>query len=440
MMYVCDIMTYSVLSHKDYCAAMVLSKVLIVTEAKSNGDMSSPDDNISELESNSKVSRTIPPKLQDRLKTRSIKNWNTSYVVLAKTNIIFYKDKKASTSQPGSPHGKPDFIVPLQDAQIAKISKDSSNKKTVVRVSTRTGDQYVLQNDDEKTLLIWFMQLELAVADLGSSGMESNLRVVRSTSQEDTKSEPKRKPSFKLFHSRNASTSSSPGDDGSLERRKRGDIWDKLSNFVARRPSKDVLEQKGIIKDAVFGAHLKQVCDKDKAKVPKFVTRAIEAIEKRGLDHDGMYRVSGNLATIQKIRCQIDQDNYNLDSEEWDIHALTGCLKLFFRELREPLFPFVYFDKFIPCPQSSDRLKAMKDLVSTLPKCNYETMKTLFIHLLKVIDQSKENRMQVHNIAIVFGPTLIWPEKETPNLAANMIYQSRIVEFLLLEFKHIFKS
>lgn len=63
-----------------------------------------------------------------------------------------------------------------------------------------------------------------------------------------------------------------------------------------------------------------------------------------------------------------------------------------------------------------------------------------FVLLYRVIDNSKENRMQVHNIAIVFGPTLIWPEKETPNLAANMIYQSRIVEFLLLEFKHIFKS
>ncbi|KAJ8314314.1 hypothetical protein KUTeg_008875 [Tegillarca granosa] len=432
MMYVCDIMTYSVLSHKDYCAAMVLSKVLIVTEAKSNGDMSSPDDNISELESNSKVSRTIPPKLQDRLKTRSM---------YLESHLSFHPPSAAGP------------LIPKSSTLPANmLSLDSPNDRPqqpiivgqqLAQVSTRTGDQYVLQNDDEKTLLIWFMQLELAVADLGSSGMESNLRVVRSTSQEDTKSEPKRKPSFKLFHSRNASTSSSPGDDGSLERRKRGDIWDKLSNFVARRPSKDVLEQKGIIKDAVFGAHLKQVCDKDKAKVPKFVTRAIEAIEKRGLDHDGMYRVSGNLATIQKIRCQIDQDNYNLDSEEWDIHALTGCLKLFFRELREPLFPFVYFDKFIramSCPQSSDRLKAMKDLVSTLPKCNYETMKTLFIHLLKVIDQSKENRMQVHNIAIVFGPTLIWPEKETPNLAANMIYQSRIVEFLLLEFKHIFKS
>ena len=47
--------------------------------------------------------------------------------------------------------------------------------------------------------------------------------------------------------------------------------------------------------------------------------------------------------------------------------------------------------------------------------------------------------MQVHNIAIVFGPTLIWPEKESPNIAVNMVYQSRIVEYCLLEYKNIFR-
>ena len=35
--------------------------------------------------------------------------------------------------------------------------------------------------------------------------------------------------------------------------------------------------------DAVFGAELKQLCDKEKVKVPIFVTRSIEAIEKRGI-------------------------------------------------------------------------------------------------------------------------------------------------------------
>ena len=34
--------------------------------------------------------------------------------------------------------------------------------------------------------------------------------------------------------------------------------------------------------DAVFGAELKQLCDKEKVKVPNFVTRCVEAIEKRG--------------------------------------------------------------------------------------------------------------------------------------------------------------
>jgi hypothetical protein len=36
---------------------------------------------------------------------------------------------------------------------------------------------------------------------------------------------------------------------------------------------------------------------------------------------------------------------YNLDDPQWDFHVLTGALKLFFRELKEPLFPFDFYDK-----------------------------------------------------------------------------------------------
>lgn len=34
--------------------------------------------------------------------------------------------------------------------------------------------------------------------------------------------------------------------------------------------------------DAVFGADLKQLCTKEKQKVPNFVTKCIEEIERRG--------------------------------------------------------------------------------------------------------------------------------------------------------------
>ena len=38
---------------------------------------------------------------------------------------------------------------------------------------------------------------------------------------------------------------------------------------------------------------------------------------------------------------------YNLDSNEWEVHVLTGALKMFFRELKEPLIPFAYYSKFL---------------------------------------------------------------------------------------------
>ena len=46
--------------------------------------------------------------------------------------------------------------------------------------------------------------------------------------------------------------------------------------------------------------------------------------------------------------------------------------------------------------------------------------------------------MQAQNIAIVFGPTLLWPEKPRENVALTMVLQGQIVEYILQEHKHIF--
>ena len=58
-----------------------------------------------------------------------------------------------------------------------------------------------------------------------------------------------------------------------------------------------------------------------------------------------------------------------------------------------------------------------------------------------MVELSKENRMEVQNVAIVFGPTLIWPLHENNHcIATNMVYQSKIVEYCLLENKAILKG
>lgn len=46
--------------------------------------------------------------------------------------------------------------------------------------------------------------------------------------------------------------------------------------------------------------------------------------------------------------CYLSEIPVKLDTREWeDIHVIAGALKLFLRELPEPVIPFKFFDKYI---------------------------------------------------------------------------------------------
>jgi len=68
------------------------------------------------------------------------------------------------------------------------------------------------------------------------------------------------------------------------------------------------LRERGIYKpEPVFGSTLNAICLHERTNVPRFVTEVIRLIEDKGLEMDGLYRVNANLASVQRIRCQIDQ-------------------------------------------------------------------------------------------------------------------------------------
>ncbi|CAG06560.1 unnamed protein product [Tetraodon nigroviridis] len=119
--------------------------------------------------------------------------------------------------------------------------------------------------------------------------------------------------------------------------------------------------------------------------------------------------------------CAVSTEELDLEDGQWeDVHVITGALKLFFRELPEPLFPYSQFNKFVSAirnPDYNKKLSSIYELVTSLPAANHDTMKLLFGHLRRVIQYGDNNRMTVQNVAIVFGPTLLRPEMETQNIA-----------------------
>jgi hypothetical protein len=150
---------------------------------------------------------------------------------------------------------------------------------------------------------------------------------------------------------------------------------------------------------------------------------------------------------------QVDQGNWSALETVEDVHVLTGTLKLFFRELKEPLIPWecvspllsAASDQSLSRKQRGKRLREIVcgDKFPSVPPLHRATLQLLLRHLLRVTAEKEHNRMQIPNLSIVFGPTLMWPppnasQASQHNLALDMMQQNIIVESLLNNVDNIF--
>lgn len=184
------------------------------------------------------------------------------------------------------------------------------------------------------------------------------------------------------------------------------------------------------------------MCAREHATIPRFVVRCVDAIENKDMRADGIYRASGNLSQVQKVRFSINMDDYSVLDKEEDVHVLTGALKMFLREMKEPLLTFALFDRLLDATQIKERqakLHAFEQILRDLPQVNRDTLRFLLEHLLRVKEYSSENRMHIQNLAIVFGPTLLSSADRTNrNIAMDTIQQNQVIEFILVEFDALF--
>ncbi|XP_029931367.1 rho GTPase-activating protein 12-like isoform X4 [Myripristis murdjan] len=363
------------------------------------------------------------------------KNWTSSWTVLQGSSLLFAKGQGGGTSWFGGGQSKPEFSVDLRGGSVEWASKDKSSKKHVIELKTRQGTELLIQSENDSLINDWYRALQDTIS---THAWESDEAI-----EEDMPESPGFEKQDKEKEHRDSKKGRAMKSSTSMDASDNKKTRHKLKKFLTRRPTLQAVRDKGYIKDQVFGCSLASLCHRENSTVPSFVRMCIEHVENNGLCVDGLYRVSGNLAVIQKLRFAVNHDEkVNLADGKWeDIHVTTGALKMYFRELPEPLFTFALFHDFvsgIKIPDNRQRVQTIKELVKQLPKPNHDTMQVLFKHLRKVIDYGEENRMTTQSVAIVFGPTLLRPETETWNMAVHMVYQNQIVELILLEYESIF--
>ncbi|KAK4080719.1 hypothetical protein Trihar35433_1824 [Trichoderma harzianum] len=196
----------------------------------------------------------------------------------------------------------------------------------------------------------------------------------------------------------------------------------------------------------VFGVHLGRLYERDGLAVPMVVYQCIQAVDLFGLGVEGIYRQSGSLNHINRLKTMFDSESQaqaldfrNPENFFHDVNSVTGLLKQFFRDLPDPLFTTEHHSSFINAAKNEDeivRRDSLHAIINSLPDPNYATLRALMLHLHRVIDNSHVNRMNSHNLAVILGPTLMGTDPSTAITDAG--WQIKVIDTILVNTYQIF--
>ncbi|XP_074544762.1 rho GTPase-activating protein 29-like isoform X2 [Halichoeres trimaculatus] len=221
----------------------------------------------------------------------------------------------------------------------------------------------------------------------------------------------------------------------------------------------------------LFGIDFAQAAKNSPDGIPFIIKKCTSEIESRALNIKGIYRVNGAKSRVEKL-CQAFENGKDLvELSELSPHDISNVLKLYLRQLPEPLILYRYYNDFIglakecqrviveeadksqspptgekraPSVQLNRVIFKIRDLLRQLPSGNYRTLRFLIAHLNRVSEQSEENKMTASNLGIIFGPTLVKPRQTDAEVSLSSLvdypYQALMVELLVRHFKTVFDA
>ncbi|PNY24523.1 Rho-type GTPase-activating protein 2 [Tolypocladium capitatum] len=150
--------------------------------------------------------------------------------------------------------------------------------------------------------------------------------------------------------------------------------------------------------------------DKTEFWMPAFPWRAIDYLNYKGCDVEGLYRVPGSGPQIKKWQRKFDEQyDVNLFEEDdlYDINIIGSMFKAWLRELPDELFPKEAQDRIArECVGSTEVPQMLIDELSKLSPFNYYLLFAITCHLSLLLAHSDKNKMDFRNLCICFQPCM----------------------------------
>lgn len=185
-----------------------------------------------------------------------------------------------------------------------------------------------------------------------------------------------------------------------------------------------------------FGVSLSWMREKSDGEcIPPVVSTSVKFLRESALEVEGIFRRSANMKDVKEFCRMFNEGCAITYSNPGDIHCAAVIIKKFLRELPEPIMTFKLYDIIITStaiPDVTAKLKVVWHILhNDLPIENFVLLKFLMEFLNEVLAHSAVNKMTASNLAIVFGPNLMWSKSQAASLDA--MAQINAFTLLLLE-------
>jgi len=213
-----------------------------------------------------------------------------------------------------------------------------------------------------------------------------------------------------------------------------------ITGFRKTLPSievlKDILQGKPPL--PIFGVTIEEYAMWQHSKYPEFKNVFVLDVLIRQLftinafQVEGIFRLTGEASTIESLMDQFSYGNFKIDTVK-DPHVLSSLLKIWLRELAEPLIPIDFYDEAIAASENKEKCFT---LISKLPKLNQSVILQLlqFLGLICNQDFYTHTKMQIENISVVFAPNILRNTKSSDPrvMMINSALEHKFVKNLIL--------
>ncbi|XP_060645227.1 ralA-binding protein 1 isoform X2 [Drosophila nasuta] len=148
----------------------------------------------------------------------------------------------------------------------------------------------------------------------------------------------------------------------------------------------------------------------DGIDLPLVVRDCIDFLQqKQSLKCEQIYKVEPIKTRLLHYKRLYNNREHDATVDELNIPTACSLLKLFFRELPEPVLTtdlVARFEEVASHPKVTEQQAELQQLLEQLPKCNRTLLAWMMLHFDAVIQQERYNKLNAQSLAMLLSPTL----------------------------------